>query len=215
MIEAILREYWLIIKNKLWGWVLDKPPKGWSKGKRGLVVLLPGINENWMFLRTIGRNLNKKGYRIYYPEGVNTKDKINRIAGAIAADLKNEKEIKAVIGHSKGGLVAKYLVDNYPEIRINRVITIATPWGGTIWAWLPLNGLKELKPGSKILEEIRKKENNIKKIHCLYSKWDNHVVPNRNLVLDGAENKKTEVVGHTNILEDEETIKTIGGMIKI
>jgi hypothetical protein len=51
------------------------------------------------------------------------------------------------------------------------------------------------------------------KVFALYPTLDNHVLPNKNLLLPGAHNIQIDVVGHTRILTSAKTLATISQII--
>jgi hypothetical protein len=64
-------------------------------------------------------------------------------------------------------------------------------------------------PSSKEIKNILNSNINYPNIYNIYPTIDNHVLPNKNLILNGAKNIKVNVVGHTRILEAKKTLKTI------
>lgn len=62
-----------------------------------------------------------------------------------------------LVGHSLGGLIARYFVQRLDgHTRVDVVVTVATPHGGTIAAWLlsPLPLVRQLRPGSDLFTEL-------------------------------------------------------------
>ena len=217
MIFELIKEYCLILK----GIFIEKDfvdfPKEWKKGEKGTVLILQGIHEKPNFLKTIAKRLHEKGFGILtiYSQK-ETEETIAYLGEKSAKAIDNLKSNTIfLLAHSKGGLVAKYLMDNYPEInkRINIVITIACPWSGSYLGLARFHNLSQLIPGSIFIKELLKNITNNYKIVNLYPTFDNHVIPNKNLVLEGAKNICIPVIGHTRILEDERTLKEIAGEI--
>lgn len=209
MIYDLIKEYLLIGRLKLKKNELI--PKSWGEGTKGNMVLLPGLNEKYVFLEKLADFFNNSGYKIHVVK-YDPNDKIENITEVVANYIKN-MGLKRVIllGHSKGGLVAKYLMDYFPKVNrvIIKSISIATPYGGSLLGYFRIWNSWHLRPGSEILIKVRKKNENLSKIINIYSRVDNHVIPNRNLVLDGAKNIMVDMVGHTRIVESEETRKII------
>jgi len=69
-------------------------------------------------------------------------------------------------------------------------------------------------PNSEIIQNVLSENKNNGKIINFYPSLDNHVVPNKDLILEGAKNIEMKVVGHTRILEDEELLNEIIKEIK-
>src|SRR2546430_13037790 len=61
-----------------------------------------------------------------------------------------------VIGHSLGGLIARYYVQRLGgDAHVASVITLGTPHGGTAAAsWAPHPLLRQLRPGSDLVTEL-------------------------------------------------------------
>ena len=132
-------------------------------------------------------------------------------AGDVIEFLENNKIQEAIfLTHSKGGIVGTFL-SKHPKAKplINKIITIASPHGGTVFGKLKFLNLNQLKPGSEEIKSILKSNIGNPDIYNIYPSMDNHVLPNKNLILKGASNKEVHVVGHTRILEAKETIKEI------
>lgn len=68
-----------------------------------------------------------------------------------------------LVGHSAGGLVARHLVEDHPDLPVTRVVQVATPNLGSGWATalqMPWSAQKpfaaDLTPGSRRLTEARR-----------------------------------------------------------
>ena len=210
VIPSLIFEYLLIIKLNIRGLLKRNPPKNWSRGDKQDVILIHGFRENWIFLEKIGNFLCNKGCKIHVPKRL----KINTASIVTNANIlegfisENNLENITLISHSKGGLIAKYFLGHSKaSSKVDKVISIATPYGGTYFSFLI--GNIELSPISKTIKYINKNRSSCKKIINIYPSFDNHVIPNRNLLLEGAKNIKIEVVGHTKILTHKNTIKLI------
>jgi pimeloyl-ACP methyl ester carboxylesterase len=62
-----------------------------------------------------------------------------------------------LVGHSLGGLIARYYVQRLGgHTRVDTVVAVATPHGGTLAAWLlaPVALVRQLRPGSDLLCEL-------------------------------------------------------------
>lgn len=193
--------------------IFTKTPESWNYGKKGDIILIPGINENIIFLIDIANKINSLGYRIHYIKDWDSRDNITNIADKIGLLISNQKMHKVfIIAHSKGGLVAKYFIDNNKNsYNVKYAFTFATPYGGSILAKRNLfKSMAEMSPNSLLLKSIISKNNNSHKIINIYPKFDNHVIPNKNLYLDGAkENIMIDIVGHTRILNNKELVEII------
>lgn len=205
----LLPEYILILRlhlQALW----KRPPAAWSKGNAGDVVLIPGFAEPWTFLTTIAGQLNALGYRVH------TVAKLNYNTQPVAACVEvlhkyiqgHSLERVFLLAHSKGGLVAKGYLDAHPE-KVEKVITVSTPFQGTWLGKLWICNLQELRPGSLLITTLLRKTPTPDKLLNLYARIDNHIIPNKNTQLPGAVNVEIPVVGHTRIVEDVRTQNSI------
>ncbi len=194
----LFKEYFLFASN--WAnYHRSSIPGGWLRGEAGDVLLLPGFNENWYFLKEIGDLLNSKGYRIHVLKG-GRQAPIESQARIVQEYVVSERlQSIVLIGHSKGGLVARKLIAMQNSFGIQKVITISTPHHGTLFGYLRLFNLAELIPGSKFFASWDSSLN--KQINNFYPKFDNHVLPASNLLLEGANNQLIEINGHTRILK--------------
>lgn len=207
MIGEIIEEYKLIASKLRRGREVRSYPKAWSGGNRGEIVLIPGINEKWTFLGPLGDYLNNKGWRVHYPVS-NTRSSIEEI-GMEIEEYTQRMNLKKIItiGHSKGGLVARWLLASKIKSKISQTFVIAAPNRGTLLAYLPLEGIGQLKPNTKIIYQLNQGKN--RGVINIYPKWDNHILPNSSLLLAGAKNIRVDIGGHTRILDDPETWRLI------
>lgn len=200
----------LHIKSRLNKFPAD-PPASWSLGERGDVLLVQGWRESWHFFEIIGGRLNKLGYRIHLIRSLEH----NRLRISACANqlekyvLDHNLDQFIILGHSKGGLIAKYFLDNSPLApRVGKIITIATPYCGSRLA-LITSDLSEIVVGSKTLQELNEKCLNNDRILNLYPRLDNMVIPNPNLLLKGARNIMINSVGHSQVLNSQDTLAQI------
>jgi triacylglycerol lipase len=85
-----------------------------------------------------------------------------------------------VVGHSLGGLVARYLVQRLDGDRhVETLITLGTPHGGSRWARVgPTPLIRQLRPGSPLLQELARPAPGCRtRVTAVYSDFDQMVVP--------------------------------------
>ncbi|MBP9782029.1 hypothetical protein KBC89_05235 [Candidatus Woesebacteria bacterium] len=205
-------EYVLIIKYKCRSVLVRKPPTAWSQGSRGNVVIVPGFGETWTGLATIATSLNTDGYKIFVVHDLGRNFVPLESGVRMVKNLIAQENLKNVVllSHSKGGVIGKLLLDDQDfSKRIQQSISIAVPYKGSIFGYPRILSLAELIPGSCEIKSLNSATKNNSKILNLYPTLDNHVIPNRNLILEGANNICINIVGHTRILEAKETIAVI------
>ncbi len=209
IVKDFIDEYKLLGKKLKEKKLKQAPPDEWKKGTKGDVVLVPGFNESWVFQKTLGNFLNNKGYRIHTVSSVeHNTHTIEYCVKEIKNYIANKNLMTVILlAHSKGGVIVRALLAD-PEIerRVKKAFTIAVPHKGTLWGYAKFKNLHELSYKSKILKTLPAGS---KKTINIYSKIDQHVIPNKNLFLEGAINEPVHIVGHTRILESLETQKII------
>lgn len=177
------------------------------------IVLLPGLGSTWHFLRYVGDHLSHRGYPIYViPELRFTMDEVPELA-EIAERFIETQNLKDVIliGHSKGGLVGKYMLGFLDQNqRIKKLIAIATPFGGSnIVKWIPLKRFREIHPQHPVLAKLNQRSEADTKIVSVYGIWDNHVWPTKSCHLGGAKNIEVDVAGHHKVVFDKKVMEVI------
>ncbi len=209
-------DYYYLLAGKVSMHIYKNPPIHYLnfvvKGKNP-VILIPGISNKWGFLKKLGDSLSLAGHPIYVSQllGPNLLD--ISASAKIIKKIIDENNLKKVmiIGHSKGGLIGKYLLMNSnKDKRIKRLIAIATPFSGTDIASLASHkSFKELLPKSKIIEKINSNKTVNSKIISIMPVFDNHVWSKNGSFLQGALNIKVPTKGHHKIVFDKSVIKKI------
>lgn len=211
-LQTFIREWFTIFTLYIRSVVDKAPPAQWSTGEAGTIVLLPGQTETWNFFRTIADALNQSGYRILVIPELNWNLHSIDNGTAIAKRFIQKNHLKSAIllSHSKGGLIAKALLSD-PDIspQIRRSVSIATPYEGTLWGWLIVFHMDQLRPGSGLMRRLQSDTIHNNRIVNLYPTSDMFIVPNSSLRLEGAFNISAPAAGHTRILIDPRTIALI------
>lgn len=101
-------------------------------------------------------------------------------------------------------------MDNYPKSNqsIDKLITIACPFGGSSFGNLNIRNMDELKPNTHLLKELSTNKSNVGKIINFYPTYDNYILE-KNMKLEGAQNKLIKTDGHILIYESQELILEI------
>jgi alpha-beta hydrolase superfamily lysophospholipase len=180
-------------------------------GTRAPVVLLPGIFETWRFLRPLAEHIHAAGHPVHVVTALGD----NRIsvpeAAALVRGHLEEHDLTGVVivAHSKGGLVAKYLMgmpDTGPRIR--SAVTVGTPYAGSaLAALIPLPSMRALLPGSPGLLRLALSRAVNAQIVSVWGWFDPHVPGGSRL--DGARNIELEVGGHFRILARPELLAIV------
>jgi triacylglycerol lipase len=177
------------------------------------ILLVHGIIDNHAVFAAMERALRRRGFHMLstYDYGFFTQS-IPRAAvrlGAAIEELSSETGYERihVIGHSLGGLIARYYVQRLGGDRyVHTLVTLGTPHHGTQLAWaaplLPL--VRQLTPNSPVIQELNEPAPDCStRFIAFHSDIDHLVVPGRNARLDhpdlNVENIAVRGVGHLSM----------------
>ncbi|MCV2488475.1 alpha/beta fold hydrolase [Geodermatophilus sp. YIM 151500] len=85
-----------------------------------------------------------------------------------------------VVGHSLGGLIARYYVQRRGgDRRVESLVTLGTPHRGSLWAhMMPTPLVRQLRPGSPVLRELEEPAPGCRTpVTAIYSDLDQMVLP--------------------------------------
>lgn len=192
---------------------ISKPPKP-SPQKDKHIILIPGFLENWFVFYKLIKVLLQHNYAIHTNYGFNSFKSIEAISLNIESYVSQHglKEL-IIIGHSKGGIVANYLLQNQTVTsRISKIVTVSTPHRDTF----PFNiqfirKIFGLQSNEKFFENVPSHP-----ILNVYSQYD-PIVLSKNSRIDkrtGVVNVELRLTGHTKVLKDEDFLKNLIEFIK-
>ncbi len=189
-----------------------------SKQRKSPIIFLSGFTLRWGFLKHLADQLSLDDYPVYVVQEL--KNNIGDIPKSAAKvktimDINNLKNV-IIIGHSKGGLIGKYLLIHHnQDNQIKTVIAIASPFSGTTLARkIPFPSFKEVADKSKMIKEMATNNKVNSKIISVFPAFDNHVWPQGSSFLQGAKNVELKVKGHHRIVFDKGTQQVIIDCIK-
>lgn len=126
------------------------------------ILLVHGVMDNRSVFARLRRGLHRRGFdrvrTVNYPVYIRDVRKAAiRLAAeveALATDTGYERI--HVIGHSLGGLIARYYVQRLGgDARVHTLVTLGTPHGGSrLAAMAPPGILRQLRPGSDLIAEL-------------------------------------------------------------
>lgn len=198
--------------RRAWWWTLDylwaglvwastlfapASPDHYAEGDGRTVVALPGVYEDWRFLRPLIVPLHRRGHAVHVVTDLgHTRAPVADGAKIVLAMLAaRDLHDVVLVGHSKGGLIGKLALANDLDGRISRVVAISTPFGGSSRAHLlPLRSLRPLVPGHSSLTALAALSAVNGRITSIYGPWDEHVPEGSEL--PGAHNVQVDVPGH-------------------
>ena len=185
------------------------------------VLLLHGVLCNAGVWASFARRLGARGvrpvYTISYGPPLASIDlfadqfaqKIDAILSATGA------KAVIVVAHSMGGLVALAYCRKYGAHKIRRLISLATPYHGSIHAMcFPGVCLTELRPRSVWLRRLHRRAFTMPPISSIWSWHDSMVAPQTSCKLKGAQNIALVGVGHNAMLADPGAFRRVVALIR-
>lgn len=182
-----------------------------GEGDRAPVVLLPGIFETWRFLRPLAQHIHGSGHPVHVVTALEDNRMSVPEAAALVLRHLEEQDLTGVVivAHSKGGLVAKYLMgmpDSGPRIRT--AVTVATPFGGSSLArFIPLPSIRALLPDAPGVLRLALNRAVNAQIVSVWGWFDPHVPAGSRL--EGARNIELDVGGHFRVLARPELLAIV------
>ena len=177
------------------------------------ILLVHGIVDNHSVFTLLHRALRRRGFATVssYDYGLLTRDvpaaaeMLGEAIEKVAANSGYERV--HVVGHSLGGLIARYYVQRQGgDVRVHTLVTLGTPHQGTELArplrMLPL--LDQLTPESALIRELAEPAPGCRtRFVVFYSDIDHVVWPSRNARLDHPDlqvhNIPVSAVGHLSM----------------
>ncbi len=179
-----------------------------NRGKN--VILLYGYYGTIYELLKMASVLSKNGYKVHLPHYDSTLPTV-QVAEQIKDYLTRlDLDSYSFIGHSKGGIIAKYLLKSDPTIlaKTKEVITIATPHSGTLLGYLPLPNSREFRIGSPFLKSLQSVAVE-SKIIAISNKQDPVVIPRSSQKVKYGKNIEVDVWGHAGVASDDKTLQVV------
>lgn len=196
---------------------------GLSPVQRGLIVedieaagtpilLIHGMVDNRSIFTLLRRGLNRRGFHRVATLNYSLLTRDIRLAATHLATRVEQVceetgfERIHVIGHSMGGLIARYYVQRLGgDDRVHTLVTLGTPHGGTAPArLLPHPLARQLRPGSDLIDELAAPAPGCRtRFLAVWSDLDQLMVPKRNARLAhpdlDARNLLIRGVGHMSL----------------
>lgn len=191
------------------------------------VLLVHGLVDNRSVFTVLRRALRRRGFGAVASMNYSIFTQDVRLAAAelgTAVDRLCDRtghDRIHVIGHSLGGLIARYYVQRLGgDARVAHLVTLGTPHGGTAWSrlaprWLPPAAIvSQLRPDSPVLRELEQEAKNCATtILAVYSDLDQLVVPARAARCEHPDLHATNIlvrgVGHMSLPVDPRVARLV------
>lgn len=114
-----------------------------------------------------------------------------------------------LVSHSMGGLVARSYLSRHGIGQVAKLITLATPHGGSELARIALGAnAREMEPGSHWLNDMNQEPVTIPAV-AIRTPHDNYAMPQDNQRLPGAEDVALPGLGHLALLYSRRTLAAL------
>lgn len=191
------------------------------------IVLVHGIGDNHTIFAMLGRELRRRGFRSLwtFDYGLFTADV--RSTARRLADLVTRVSTETgydrvhIIGHSLGGLVARYFVQRVGgDTLVDTLVTLGTPHQGTqaarLASALPLVG--QLTPDSDLMRELAEPAPGCRtRFVAFHTDLDHLIVPGWRARLEHPDLQATNVavhrVGHMSLTNNRAVAHQIAGTL--
>ncbi len=196
---------WLLFRSRL-----STAQPSTNQGNNGLVILLPGVYENWYYFRRLKHSLVTHGFAVLHADDIYKGISIAEDSKALSNFIKDHSlENVSLIGHSSGGLTAVSCLQTAPAIK--RVVAIATPFSGVANGHIVRTSkVRELMPGSDTITSVEVLSPNLaNKVISIYPSYDNQIWSKSGSILKGAKNIRLNAKGHHLILRSDGLAKTV------
>ena len=190
------------------------------------IILVHGLVDNRSIFTLLRRSLRRRGFgRVitlnYSPftQDVRTvAEQLSRLVEQTCAETGYEKV--HVVGHSLGGLVARWYVQKLGgDARVHTLCTLGTPHAGTIAAHLlPTRVVRQLRPGSDVTTELAEPAAGCRtRFVAFWSDLDQMVLPASAARIDHpdlhARNVLLRGVGHMSLPIDGRVVREITSLL--
>ena len=186
------------------------------------IILVHGLVDNRSIFTLLRRSLGRRGFgRVitlnYSPFTQDVRSVAKQLARLVEQTCaETGYERVHVIGHSLGGLVARWYVQKLGgDVRVHTLCTLGTPHSGTAAAHLlPSRVVRQLRPGSELTHELAEPAPGCRtRFVAFWSDLDQMVVPARSARIDHPDLRARNVllrgVGHMSLPIDGRVVREI------
>ena len=190
------------------------------------IVLVHGLVDNRSVFTVLRRALRRRGFgRVLTLNYSPFTSDVRAAAAQLAALVEKTCEATGhervhVVGHSLGGVVARYYVQVMGgDARVHTLVTLGSPHAGT-WAahLLPSRLVRQLRPGSALLAELAAPSPGCRtRFVAFWSDLDQLIVPSSSARIDhpdlAARNVRLRGVGHMSLPIDGRVVHAIATLL--
>jgi len=189
------------------------------------ILLVHGMVDNRAIFTVLKRRLRRSGFgRVLTINYSPVTNDIRQAARDLAAEVEalvaqTGYERIHVVGHSLGGLIARYYVQRLGgDERVHTLVTLGSPHAGTRTAHLlPIQLCRQLRPGSDLYTELGQPAERCRTRFVAYwSDLDQMILPHGNARLDHPDlyvrNVRIHGVGHMSLPLDGQVVHEISAV---
>jgi triacylglycerol lipase len=176
------------------------------------ILLVHGIVSNRSIFTLLRRGLTRRGFsNVFAMNYLTVANDVRAAAARLSVEVERIVEETGferihIIGHSLGGLIARYYVTRLGgDARVHTLITLGTPHSGSYAAYvLPTTLMQQMRPGSGLMRELDRPVRGCRtRFICYWSDNDWAIHPQRNAALRhrdlGARNIRLHGAGHLTL----------------
>jgi hypothetical protein len=186
------------------------------------IILVHGIVDNRSVFALLRRGLTRRGFGRVVSVNYSSltgdirllASRLDEVVEQVCHDTGYERV--HVVGHSMGGLVARYYVQRLGgDERVHTLVTLGTPHDGTQMAYaLPHPLVRQLRPGSDLVEELAEPAPGCRtRFVAVWSDLDQMIAPKRSATITHADLAARNVfvrgVGHMSLPVDGRVVHEI------
>ncbi len=190
------------------------------------ILLVHGLVDNRSVFTLLRRALRRRGFGQvltlnYSPFTQDVRSAAERLAALVEKTCdETGYERVHVVGHSLGGVVARYYVQRMGgDARVHTLATLGSPHSGTVAAHLmPSRLAKQLRPGSELMQELAAPAIGCRtRFVAFWSDLDQLIVPKQSARIDhpdlAARNVLLRGIGHMSLPIDGRVVHSIATLL--
>jgi triacylglycerol lipase len=191
------------------------------------ILLVHGMIDNRAIFTVLSRQLRRRGFQQVLTVNYSpTTNDIRAAARRLSAEIeglvaRTGYERIQLVGHSLGGLIARYYVQCLGgDARVRTLVTLGSPHAGTLLARLvpPMLLCRQLSPGSDLYAELAGPATGCRtRFVSYYSDVDQLIVPRQSARIEhpdlDARNVLVQGAGHMSLPIDHRVVRDVAGLL--